>query len=93
LVVAKYPPSKKNINKEEHLYYWTVADACVVDACRYMESSLALAALHVGGGDSAAAEAVLSALDEAVAAHQLSLPEGQLQQVGPKCTVHAKRNA
>jgi hypothetical protein len=46
-----------------------------------MESSLALAALHVGGGDSAAAEAVLSALDKAVAAHQLSLPEGQMQQV------------
>jgi hypothetical protein len=46
-----------------------------------MESSLALAALHVGGGDSTAAEAVLAALDEAVAAHQLSLPEGQMQQV------------
>jgi hypothetical protein len=46
-----------------------------------MESSLALAALHVGGGDSAAAEAVLASLDEAVAAHQLSLPEDQLQQV------------
>jgi hypothetical protein len=46
-----------------------------------MESSLALAALHVGGGDSTAAEVVLAALDEAVAAHQLSLPEGQMQQV------------
>ncbi|WIA35287.1 hypothetical protein OEZ86_003745 [Tetradesmus obliquus] len=48
---------------------------------RYMEASLALAALHVGGGDSAAAEAVLAALDGAVAAHQLTLPEGQLQQL------------
>lgn len=57
----------------------TFVSFCV---CRYMEASLALAALHVGGGDSAAAEAVLAALDGAVAAHQLTLPEGQLQQVG-----------
>jgi len=66
----------------------SVADSRSGGACRYLEAALCLAQLHIDAGDAAAANTLLTALEDDVQRGAIALADSRRRQVrlsGPWC--------